>query len=376
MDKPNNRGKATDIYASLHRVAENGEATDATWQRLAGVCIELGKQDEAVDAFYKISDPAFRRGLRRQLAQRGWVPDTPDEDEVRSLMVTDADLNPTTREKFDDSLRFLFEGNMPAYTLVGTLAFPIVLGLGGLLTGSSDSLLLRLVALLPALLVLGAVGVFGRQVLLIALEERDDASGLPTAADVLRDLPRIVVDITALSAVFLMPGVVLILLGLPLFSAPLFLVSALLLPMSAALRLVTNDWRALQPGPLLGAVRRTGSAYLSVALVITLLFTPAALAFFLTVKMPVFLMISVTGPLIVAPLFVAARMMGLTLHYEQRSLEDLFPWATHTPQPQARPQPLMRRLAVPSSTKNSNDESSVTAAVGAPAEHEGDDEER
>lgn len=313
---------ATEQYALIHRAVENGEANDALWQSMVNVCIDLDKKDEAIHALDQISDAGLRRSLRRQLAHRGWHTKA-REEETAQVTVTDADMNPSTREKLEDSLRFLFDGRTAWALLVGTVAFPVLLALGGIVTAASDGIGPRVIAAVPVLVLLGMVGAFGRHILILSTHAVDDGADLPEPLQLLRETPAFLLDFAALAGLFLLPGSALMVLGQPWIALPLFAPAALLLPMATALRLACRDWRALSFRPLWAAVRSCPS-YLRVAGVTTLLFAPAMVAMWLTLGRPAFLVVSVMGPLSVGPFFVAMRMLGLMLYYERAGVEHLF----------------------------------------------------
>ena len=85
----------------------------------------------------------------------------------------------TLRERFFDALGVLDEGGMRWRVLGVTIAFPVVMLLGGALTKLSDSVLLHLLAAVPALLLLGVVGAFGQYVLTITLQGLAHAENPP-----------------------------------------------------------------------------------------------------------------------------------------------------------------------------------------------------
>jgi hypothetical protein len=286
------------------------------------VCVELDKKEEALQAFARVTAPVLRRELAHRLQRRGWLT-TAIEDTPTLVAVTEADLRPSTREKLADALELLLCRRMRWAVLAGTVAFPVALGVGGMLCGLSDLFLLRFLALVPPLFVVGMVGAFGRHVLVQALHAVDDASTLPRPQTLLPEMLHGLRDLGAPSAAFLLPGYVALLLDQALLALLLFVLAAALLPMAVALRLLSRDWRALSPKLLLAAARACPS-YFGTAAVLALLFVPALLTLFLSVGQPWFLVISVVGPLAVAPFFVAMRMLGLTLHYERAGVARMF----------------------------------------------------
>jgi len=321
---PGQEEDAIERYARLNRLVERGDATGASRQQLIRVCTQLGKRDEAIAAFHSIEDPDLRRTIRPELARLGWVEARNAPDEIQALMVTDASLNPSLREKVEDGVRFLGDGGMRMKVLIGTVAFPIVLSLGGVLASTTDFFLVQLIAVLPVLLVVGTMGALGRHVLITTIEGHDDSTGLPEFPQLIRESWEFLVDFAVLCTVFLGPVAALVWLGDPLMGLPLAVVAGLFMPLTTALRLTGTPWRRLTPGRLMSAVRRLSPAYLAVAGTVVLLLAPAILVLSLTAGMPALVVLSVTGPLAVAPALVATRILGLTLHYERHRVGELF----------------------------------------------------
>jgi hypothetical protein len=313
-------------YASLHRTVENGLATDRTWTELIQVCVELRKHDEALEAFDRLASATHRTRAHGLLRRHGLVTAGPDEEDQKRLRVTEVDLNPGIREQVLDAFRFLFEDHMPLTVVVATLTFPLVVGLGGVLTSGSQFFLLPLIALIPAVSVLGLVGALGRRILLEASQGLDDAPTLPSVPELAREAAHFLLDGLALCTIFLGPGLALTLLDGTGSSAAIvaLCVGGLILPMAMAIRQTTGRWRTLAPTRLFPAVIRCSPRYLAIAAVTVLLFAPAALSFYLTMGSQLYLVVSVIGPLSVAPLFVASRLMGQVLHNERDTLRELF----------------------------------------------------
>ena len=69
--------------------------------------------------------------------------------------------------------------NRECFVMVMTMIFPVVIGLGGLLTQGTNGLVLPLIALIPALSTIGLVGALGRQILLDASRGISDPPRLP-----------------------------------------------------------------------------------------------------------------------------------------------------------------------------------------------------
>jgi hypothetical protein len=234
------------------------------------------------------------------------------------------DSKPTFRERVGDALRYLCTGRMPTMAIGGTLVFPLVLALGGILTAISDVFALRLIAVVPALFLLAMVGVACQHTLRCALRGLDEADDLPPPAEFARQSLRLLPHVAVLGAVFLGPGALMLRLGQWQSAFLLFPAGLLLLPMAGAQLLSTGDWRALSPALLWSAIRRGGRPYLDTVAAVAALAAPALLAFALTLGLPGYTLVSIVGPLGVVPSLMAARMMGILLEQERARFEGLF----------------------------------------------------
>lgn len=362
-------------YATLHRTIERGIVSSSTWAELVQVCLQLRYIEEARRALDNVSDPERRVYFERLLARIDGtdVPPLPtaaaDPHSARPASAAHAahaahprrgharhlhggtmtkpsngagQDRPLLREPFSeeilDSFRYLFLEHMPLTVIVATMTFPLVLGLGGFLTAGSPFFLFPAIALLPGLCVLGLVGALGRRILLDASKGIDDPPRVPELGVLAREGAGTLRDFAALAAVFLGPGALLVLLDAP--TAPKLLTLLLggaLLPTAMLLRQMTPDWRALSPNFLFPAFVRGGVEHLAATGVIVGLFVPATIAAFATLGSHMYLQVSVIGPLSVAPLFIAARLLGRVVDRNREQLAPLFGELTE-PQPPA-PEP-------------------------------------
>jgi hypothetical protein len=318
-------------YASLQRRLTADALDDPGLTQLISVCAQLDRRDEAVALFAKLSDPALRRGVRRDLARRGWVDPTPDPSETEGLMVA-GESEPVFRERLEDAVRYLTEGRMPIVAIGSTIAFPLGLGIGALLTSVYDHLAVRLLAAVPAVFMLGIITVIAQQVLRQAVQGREDGSDLPTIRELFVRTPRLLAFAAVLGAIFLGPGATAILCDRWLIAAALLLPGLFLLPLATALLLATDDWHALRPATLARGVGRLGRTYVDTTLAVLAIIAPAVLAFALTLGRPVYTMIAVVGPLGAVPLLLAAHIVGRLL-YRQRQV--FAGWVDLEPKPHA-----------------------------------------
>ena len=309
-------------YASLHRTIENGMDTDRTWLELVTVCVELRRGDEARSAHGHIADPAVRRRAYNALVAAGVRVDAPPVE----LRGAQHEVAPQGHfEWIADGFRFLFLDHMPLTTVVATVTFPVVVGLGGFLTSSvQNSWLLPLLALIPALSVIGLVGALGRRILVESSQGLDDVPEVPSVGPLVREAGRFLVDISALGALFLGPALVLIQLADVGFSAIAagLCVGGTLMPMAFAMRQTRDDWTCLSPMDLFSNIRRAGVRYFVAVGISFLLMAPAALSIWLTAGSALYLVVSVVGPLVVVPIFVMSRLFGQTMIDIERERSD------------------------------------------------------
>lgn len=320
-------------YASLHRTIETGNATDRVWYDLVHTCLTLRKSDEALTAAGYIDDPALRERAQRLLVSQGAhgqqavsrPASTPRANGHGSHSPAVAnDDDDSVQENIVDAFRFLFTDQMPLTVIFATLTFPLVVGLGGFLTRDSHALLFPLIAMVPALSVVGLIGALGRRILLDASRGLDDPPTIPGLRCLAKDALRFLVDSSLVTLVFFAPAVLLYNLDgvSPIATLATLALGVFLMPMAMAIRQVTEDWRAVSPSVLFKAVARCGTRYGGIAAAIAVLFTPAGISAFYSTGSQIYLQVSVVGPLLVAPLFIAARLLGQMLHTQRRTLAE------------------------------------------------------
>src|SRR5262245_34276639 len=158
-------------YASLHRAAEKGLDADETWAELAQVCVELGLHDEAVRSYEKIKTPADRVRIHNLLVRQRLI----EKQETQLHEVGEEYTRGRLVDDVQEAVHFLAQDHMPMTVTVATAMFPLVIGIGGYMTSGSSFFLLPMIAMLPAVLVLMAVGALARRVLM------DSALGIEDA---------------------------------------------------------------------------------------------------------------------------------------------------------------------------------------------------
>lgn len=315
-------------YASLHRTIESGLATDRTWVELIEACLELGRHGEAEQGFWQVRDASARRRILTPLQKHGLLLDVSlgatADLEKPGRPVPDPQAEESFGERVADAARFLFVDHMPLTTVVATVTFPVVVGLGGLLQETAEGgPMLLLLAAIPALSVVGLVAALCRRILVDASRGLDDPPEIPGIGDLFRDATRVGVDLTILVAALVGPSATALALGLVPDGAAAAVVASIavgaaLLPLAFGLRQTRDDWSCLRPDTLLLATIRGGSRHMGTVLALTALVAPAIIALWATVGAPLYLSLAVTGPLAVAPAFLAARLLGQLL-YDRRN---------------------------------------------------------
>jgi hypothetical protein len=222
-----------------------------------------------------------------------------------------------------DAFQFLFHQQMPWLVLITTLAFPLVVGVGGFLNAGGSWLLLAAIAALPGLVVLAIVGAMGREVLLTSAEGHD-IQGLPGFHQLVLDARRFLTDVGLVFGTLIGPSLLAMACGLPLLPAlPGLAIGAFFAPMAWTLRLLRSDYAALSPVVLVRGVSRTIRSYAGLAAVAVGLFLPAAAVAWVVFGRPVWVQIAVIGPLSVLPVFVASRLLGTWVDSQRHRLGTL-----------------------------------------------------
>lgn len=320
-------------YARLHRAAERGLASDELWKELAEVCVTLGHTDEAIRVLRRMSDGALRSRLEVQLARMGVIAakeitqaSTVDHGQAAFIAqrhghpaaaATDEvepPPPPSVTEHLLDALQYLCHQHMPWVALVGTLAFPLMIGIGGFLTGGGSPLLLAALAALPGLCVLVVVAALSRRILVDSADGSSDAPAVAEPVQLLRDARRFAADTLLVAGALLGPSLLTLQLGVSWVAVlPGLLPGAVLLPLAWALRQVRSDFGALSPTVLLQAILRCGGRYFAIVGLFWALFAPALALAFATRSYAMWIQIAAVGPLLVLPLLMASRLVGTFL---------------------------------------------------------------
>jgi hypothetical protein len=331
--------------AALHRAIQRGLDSDEVWRDLAEVCLELGFDDEASRCVRRIHNPTARLALESKLSRKGRLGtgvqrsaspgghSGPPGHSGHSTAPAASNAGPqgnaaaeparTRADRFEiaglsehltDAVQFLFVQHMPWLVLLTTLAFPLVVGLGGFLTAGNCPLSLAALAALPGLCVLAVVGATGRRILVDSSRGGTEVPAVDSLGPLLRDARHFLVDAALVLGSLLGPSVVALALGAPLTTTlPGLFIGLFFTPLAWGLRQVRRDLGALSPVTLLRGVKRCGLGYVGLAVLCVGMFTPAGLVTWAVFGRPVWVQIAVIGPLCVVPLFVASRLLGTWL---------------------------------------------------------------
>jgi len=331
-------------YANLHRAIERGLDSDEVWRELAEVSLVLGHSDESLRCLRHIQNDTTRLALGSRLARRGLIDADAAAGSPAATLVSPAqhlaapaasDAGPgASKERpagesqlldhLADALQYQMHQHMPALVLFTTLAFPLVVGVGGFLTAGGSWLLLAAIAALPGLGVLAVVGAMGRHVLLASAEGEGDVPPIPPFAELWGSARRFALDSVLVLGALLGPSLVAAAFSAPWTTVvPGLLVGAFFAPMAWSLRHLRGDFGALSPVTLTRAVARTAGSYPGLAVVTMLLFVPAGLVTWMVFGRPVWVQIAMIGPLCVLPMFVASRLLGTWLETNRSRLGGL-----------------------------------------------------
>lgn len=318
---------------SLHRAIDRGLESDELWKELADVNLALGHDDEAIRCSRQIENPALRNVLVSQLRRRGLLSE--DDELVKLAAAThgsdtrrrhrhegDAEGS-TLREHVTDAVQFLFMQHMPWLCLLTTLAFPLIVGLGGFLTAGASPWVLAAIAAVPGICVIAVVGAMGRRILVGSHQGLADVPELGAPKQLARDAQQFLKDLLLVTSVLLLPSLVALKLGTTVFSAlPCLLFGMFLMPMAWGLRQIRGDIGALSPVTVLRGVTRGGTSYAIVTVLCWSMFLPACFAAWIVhgKDKDLWVYIAAIGPMVVLPLFVASRLLGTWFDAQRHEL--------------------------------------------------------
>ncbi|MCA8976739.1 MAG: hypothetical protein KDC98_18600 [Planctomycetes bacterium] len=327
-------------YAALHRAIERGIVSDAVWRELAEVSLRLGHTDEARRCVQSIESDTIREALRSRLARIAANRHGP-RDHVAAPAASDAGSDPRMRpskaqadrtieilddepalnEHLADAVQFLFVQHMPWLCLLTTLAFPLVVGLGGFLTAGTSPLGLAAISALPGVCVLALICAMGRRILLEGSRGVVDPPAFPDVRTLATDALRWCLDGTAILVTFATPIAVAAVLGaeLPALVAST-VIAAMLAPMAFCICQIRGVRAGLSPLRLIRTAGRGGLSYLGVTAMTYGMFVPLLLVGWYVLGQPLWVQIAAVGPMMVLPVFVVARLLGTWIDVKQEKL--------------------------------------------------------
>jgi len=316
-------------YATLHRAIEQGLDSDDVWCELASVSAALGHSGEAKMCAERIRDDVRRDKYERTLALGGKLA----EGQSPSMAPAASNAGPTKKRRSDakddpgvvdhllDAGQYMMHQQMPWLVLTTTLAFPVIVGLGGFLTAGGSPLLLAALAAVPGMCVLLVVAAMAHEILRSSSNGESDVPMLPEFSRLLYGARKFLWDVVLVLALFFSLPVVFAIRGAPLTTTlPAMAIGVYFAPLAFALRHVRGDLRSLSPIFLLRAARRCGRGYSLIAISIVLAIAPAAAVAAFVVGHAVWVQIAVIGPLCVLPMLGVSRLLGTWLDSHRESL--------------------------------------------------------
>lgn len=321
-------------YATLHRAIEQGLDSDDLWCELASVSSTLGHHREAQRCVARIRDVVRRSKFERAFALGTKARSTQADHPAAAPAASNA--GPTKRrakrpelQKGDpgvvdhlvDAGQYMVHQHMPWLVLTTMLAFPLIVGVGGMLTAGESLVLLAALAAVPGLCVLTVVAAMAHEILHKSSNGEGDVPELPEFTQLLHGARTFLWDATLVLALFFGAPVAMTVAGMPLTNAlPSLAIGIYFAPLAFALRHVRRDMRSFAPVFLWRAARRSGRGYGLVALAITLAFSPAVFVGSAVTSYAVWVQVAVVGPLCVLPTLAAARLLGTWLDTHRKSL--------------------------------------------------------
>ena len=324
-------------YATLHRSIEQGIVSDDMWFELASVSCQLGHHNEANRCITRIRNASQRAEAERillKLADKK-TPRCDDPTGPRNLKempdATNADGSKQSKGHTDDAPgvvdhlidagQYLLHQHMPWLVLTTMLAFPLFVGLSGILTTAGSPLLLTAIAALPGISVLVVIAAMGHEILHSSSDGDGDVPELPTVYLLIVEARNFLLDAgLVFIAFFGVPTILGIADASFITILPTIAIGLLFAPLAFALRQIRRDLRTLSPTFLMRAIRRCGRGYGWIALVTALAFTPAGFVATAVINYPIHVQIAIVGPLCVMPTFAITRLLGTWLDTHRASL--------------------------------------------------------
>lgn len=327
-------------YATLHRLMEQGIVSDDMWDELASISYQLGHHKEAIRCIARICNANQRAEAERNLLEPRNNKTTRNDDLTGSTnpdetpkakdadwakhSQTGADNAPGVIDHLVDAGQYLLHQHMPWLVLTTMLAFPLLVGVGGILTTAGAPLLLTAIATLPGIAVLVVVAAMGHEILRSSSDGNGDVPEIPNAYLLMVEARDFLVDGGLVCIVFFGIPATLGIAGASLTTIlPTIVIGLFFAPLTFAMRQLRRDLRPFSPIFMIRAIRRSGRGYGWIALVIALAVTPAGVVATTVIQYPIHAQIAIIGPLCVMPTFAISRLLGTWIDTNRASLSDL-----------------------------------------------------
>lgn len=311
-------------YAELHKRIEAGDDGERVWADLSKVCLVLGKDEEALEAYGKLSSFGPRSRTHALLVDKGLLEAGSVPKGLETTCVTDDDMEPTFSEGVSDALQFLVRGRVPLVAMAGMVAFGVLLLLGGLLHRLAGIVAVSVIILPIAIAMLGVVTAFSMRILMLSVSGFDDPPDLPDRNEVIAESKNGALVFSVAAVMLLTPGVLLHwLFSITVVSMLVLSTGWALLPLVVTIRRLSDSWRASGPAQWWRVSKNTRGHVPMVLLANLAMFAPAALAMQAALDQPAYLVASFAGLLSVVPLLASMRMLGQILYYERKNLRGV-----------------------------------------------------
>ena len=367
-------------YGQIHRDLEKGLNSERLWIELVEVCLQLGKVGEAAKGLAHVYTPQEATRLTRMFESRGVVfagnsgapgmlgdvsgvdpqalgaaeqqgpskaaahpgqkpakkiavaPRSPHarakaaapQPEPAHVVQARAELErESVMEQFQDAVGYLFVDHMPIAAIGLTLLFPALASVFFLLPAEFGLVARTAMTSLPALLCLGVVLHVGMRVLQASAEGEEDPPSL--LHGVMGGAPRALAGFTVAAAICFLPAVALSMTAAPSYPVlVLFVLGASYFPMALLGMTMRQSLSGAAPRRVLSAMAQSRGAYLKVVMIVFSAFVLPAAVILSLLGRSIFLQAAVTGPLLVGPCLVLARMLGRFWYVRSTRLAESF----------------------------------------------------
>ncbi|PIE21923.1 MAG: hypothetical protein CSA62_15010 [Planctomycetota bacterium] len=226
-------------------------------------------------------------------------------------------------EQFQDALAYLFVDQMPIAAIGLTLLFPALASVFFLLPAEFGLVARTAMTSLPALICLGIVLHVSMRVLRASAEGEEDPPAL--LRGVFGGAARSLAGFAVAAALCFLPAIALSLTAAPSYPVLVFFIlGAGYFPMALLGMAMRESLSGAAPRRVLRAMVKSRGAYLHVVLIVFSAFVLPAAVILSLLGRSIFLQAAVTGPLLVGPCLVLARMLGRFWYVRSERLAECF----------------------------------------------------